>query len=682
MQGVFNKRLLECLRKGIPVNPEAPEKVFNAYTLMHQVLDECYLPKPAISTISTVRKSRAWKKGYELIDSADFSIMADRLKSFIEDNVKSDETQESIDTDIAKALISRAIKDIEAATGGTYIVWRIYPYITNDKTDSYSTKWHYDVHVQQDMPYSMYFIGNDSEGCGGTNFVSADKSREISDSTGYISSPLNTRVSDLETIGYTAKDADVKFIDAGKDCGAIFWPSRVLHRGRLPHTGKQRYAIHFSFLAVANNSTIEDRIENSMQISQLQLGEDSSAIPYYDSDPSPQDSLVIWDGKINSQYSRQCIEQAIFPNGSNLNKQASWKASDVNAYIDELKDLALTSNDMPTINLLKEYVQSVNEDLLRYTLHAKSHTFWPNPEHPKYPASIVDTKPFVDRIPLISKDTPLSSAGSCFAVEISEHFQANGYNYLITEKPESSDDGVQVDGYFPGESDYVRFSANYGIHFNSLSIMQLAQRAFNEVSFKKILIQYNGHLLDPYRELVLFRSPEDYLADYDRHTNAVKDLFERVKVFIFTMGLNECWRFRDDGSALSRNPYSPHLYPLIKHSILTVEEHVNAIESFFAIVKKRNPDFKLILSLSPIAFLATGRAATQHVVNANSHSKSVQRVAAEILANKHQDIYYFPSYEYVTFCLKSPWKPDGRHLTKDSIKKVMDFFEDMFVEIR
>jgi hypothetical protein len=42
--------------------------------------------------------------------------------------------------------------------------------------------------------------------------------------------------------------------------------------------------------------------------------------------------------------------------------------------------------------------------------------------------------PFTKKISLINKETPIGAAGSCFAMEISEHFKKNNYNYVITEE--------------------------------------------------------------------------------------------------------------------------------------------------------------------------------------------------------------------------------------------------------
>jgi hypothetical protein len=207
----------------------------------------------------------------------------------------------------------------------------------------------------------------------------------------------------------------------------------------------------------------------------------------------------------------------------------------------------------------------------------------------------------------------------------------------------------------------------------------MAERAFNVKQTKQLLFeQEDGTWVDPYRENVLFLSKEAYFEDYRKHIEATRMAFEQCEVFIITLGLNECWQFRD-GSVMSRNPRS-YMYPLVRHKTLTVQENIDNIQTFFDICKAHNPNFKLIISVSPIPFLATGRADTHHVISANTHSKAVLRVAAEELVNNNDDVYYLPSYELVTECIKEPWDTDERHVKRSTVEQVVNMFKEIFVK--
>ena len=91
-----------------------------------------------------------------------------------------------------------------------------------------------------------------------------------------------------------------------------------------------------------------------------------------------------------------------------------------------------------------------------------------------------------------------------------------------------------------------------------------------------------------------------------------------------------------------------------------------------------NPNFKLILTVSPIPFLATGLVETNHVIEANTHSKSVLRVAAQELVDKYEDIFYLPSYEMVMHTLPDPWEADLRHVKREAVDQIVDVFFEIF----
>ena len=86
------------------------------------------------------------------------------------------------------------------------------------------------------------------------------------------------------------------------------------------------------------------------------------------------------------------------------------------------------------------------------------------------------------------------------------------------------------------------------------------------------------------------------------------------------------------------------------------------------------------MTISPIPFLATGRAYDTHVVTANEHSKAVLRVAAEDFCAANEDAHYFPSYEMISRCIQYPWLSDQRHVSDTAIKQVMELFEKMYLD--
>jgi GSCFA family len=319
----------------------------------------------------------------------------------------------------------------------------------------------------------------------------------------------------------------------------------------------------------------------------------------------------------------------------------------------------------------------------RYSNQSKprqNSVFWPNPAHSKHPSSRFNVLPYVQKHPLIDKNTPIGSAGSCFAIEIARALQEQEFNYVITERADDTSTGVFVDNYTAGDQ-YAHGSFNSGIQFNTMNFRHLAEKAFGSRDFKRLVVEQkstSGHTyyMDPYREDIFFTSEQAYADDYHKHRNAIREALSQCEVFILTPGLNECWELKD-GTVMARNPRLA-TYPYAKHKTLTVAENVENLEFFFNTVKQHNPNFKLILSLSPVPFLATGRAETHHVIEANCHSKATLRVAIDEVVQNNADIYYLPSYEYVSYCSQKPWMEDDRHVQRDTVRQIIQMFSEIF----
>ena len=342
------------------------------------------------------------------------------------------------------------------------------------------------------------------------------------------------------------------------------------------------------------------------------------------------------------------------------------------------------------VEALAVYKARIAENLDAYDVSKKPNpdaVFWPNPERTP-PRSVFETQPYTEKVPLVTKSTAIGSAGSCFAIEIARNLQRRGFNYVVTEsEAEDAANGVLVDGIQQGNP-HDQSSANHGLLFNTPSFRQLVEKAFEVRRPKRILLPtclptQAGNLarifMDPFREDVVFLTREAFEANYEKHLAAVREAFLKSEVFVVTPGLNECWEFVPDGSVLSRNPRELDMYPFVRHRVLTVEENVANLQRMFDVIRAHNPSLKLIVSLSPVPFLATGRGGACHVITANCHSKAVLRVAIEEFVKANRDVYYFPSYEFVTTCIESPWGPDERHVTAEAVGRVMELFDKMFV---
>jgi len=330
-----------------------------------------------------------------------------------------------------------------------------------------------------------------------------------------------------------------------------------------------------------------------------------------------------------------------------------------------------------------EHLDRRERNRLAYSTQGKARpeaVFWPNPTSRQCGRSIYDERPFVARVPLIDRTTPIVSAGSCFAMEIAHALQRDGFNYVVTE-PNACPDGTYA--VKDRESSLPISSAAWGIIFNTPSFAQLVERAFGLRRPSNLLftMSYRGAdwYCDPMREEVLFPSPDTFARNQEAHLRAARAAFLEARVLIITLGLNEVWFFKPDNAAFSRSPWRT-APSLVEARVLTVDENVAYLQRMLDVLRAFNPALQLVVTLSPIPLHATIRGDSQHVITANAHSKAVQRVAIEEFVSRNAGVHYFPSHELVSHCIAAPWAADQRHVSEATVSRVMALFYEMFAD--
>ncbi|WP_158806327.1 GSCFA domain-containing protein [Acidisoma sp. L85] len=294
-------------------------------------------------------------------------------------------------------------------------------------------------------------------------------------------------------------------------------------------------------------------------------------------------------------------------------------------------------------------------------------------------ASVAETDPTevdpVDPIAFrIEKDTKIVTAGSCFAQHIAKRLQAKGFSYYITETAHPIIDSETAERF-----NFGTFSARYGNIYTSRQLDQLFDRAYGVFKPVDEAWSFDGGFVDPFRPRIqpnAFTSKKELLSSRETHLAAVRRAFEGLDLFVFTMGLTECWSSKVDGAVFPLCPgvaggvFDDELYGF--HN-LTVDEVIKDMKSFISKLRTVNPNAAVLLTVSPVPLIAT--ATDKHILNATSHSKAVLRVSAEVLQNL-DNVFYFPSYEIVTggFSRGRYFGPDLREISEAGVDHVMKLF--------
>ena len=277
----------------------------------------------------------------------------------------------------------------------------------------------------------------------------------------------------------------------------------------------------------------------------------------------------------------------------------------------------------------------------------------------------------------ILPETKVATAGSCFAQHIARHLKKSGFHYYVAEEghpvmPEALRE----------KHNYGTFSARYGNIYTARQLNQLFDRAYGSlIPQEQPWIDADGTVRDPFRPAVQpgnFMSETEMLLDRQQHLSAVRRMFETLDVFVFTLGLTEGWKSRADGAVFPLCPgvdggsFNAAKYVFENQTLKSVMKDMTA---FFEKLKAVNPTASCILTVSPVPLMATA-APRAHVLCATTYSKSVLRVAAQMLCEAHDFVHYFPSYEVITGAYNrgSYYADDLRNVTEEGVSHVMRLF--------
>jgi len=299
------------------------------------------------------------------------------------------------------------------------------------------------------------------------------------------------------------------------------------------------------------------------------------------------------------------------------------------------------------------------------------------------PASEID--PMGEAPFRIGPQDKVATAGSCFAQHIARHLAASGFNYFVAEAMHPAMVHPMMER--PERFNYGTFSARYGNIYTTRQLIQLARRAYGEFEpVDSIWETPDGRFVDAFRPQIQpggFHCEDELLADRHQHFAAVRDVIEHADVFVFTLGLTECFVSRADGAVypvapgVSGGTYDAERYEFKNFG---VSEVVADLSSFISFLRARNPACRFILTVSPVPLMAT--AENRHVLCSTTYSKSVLRVACDEVERATEGLVYFPSYEIITgaFNRGAYFADDLREVKPEGVAHVMKVFMRHFAK--
>ena len=271
----------------------------------------------------------------------------------------------------------------------------------------------------------------------------------------------------------------------------------------------------------------------------------------------------------------------------------------------------------------------------------------------------------------LSADDRVATAGSCFAQNVAKHIKRAGLMHFLQVEKQREDQPL--------------FSANYGNIYTPLQLKQLIERATGKSDVPEdhadTYAAENGKYVDLYRPYIEpegYASLNDLVSARKAHLDAVMRMFRDATVFVFTLGLTECWRAAATGVAYPVAPTTITEDGSLPATVFDNQDFAATYEAMadaIALMRGINPALKVILTVSPVPLTAT--YTDDHVLAATTYSKSVLRAVAGELASKLEGVSYFPSYEIITapYWPESYYDTNRRTVSEEGIAHVMRTFE-------
>lgn len=246
----------------------------------------------------------------------------------------------------------------------------------------------------------------------------------------------------------------------------------------------------------------------------------------------------------------------------------------------------------------------------------------------------------------VTRDMRIMTAGSCFAQHVGRALRGAGFNVLDTEPlPAILAKGQEEYGY-------NLYSARYGNIYTARQLLQLLREMAGTFHPAEPVWEKDGRFYDAQRPGVEphgLDSAALVKAHRAAHLAAVREAVDNTELFVFTFGLTEAFIHTETDTVYPTAPgtiagtFDPAAYSFKNFDAFEIMRDFLAVRKIF---RTANPRCRFLVTVSPVPLTAT--ASGEHVEVATVYSKSVLRAVCGMLAQRHGDIDYFPSYELIT----------------------------------
>ena len=261
----------------------------------------------------------------------------------------------------------------------------------------------------------------------------------------------------------------------------------------------------------------------------------------------------------------------------------------------------------------------------------------------------------------IDSNTKVFTIGSCFALEIKDFLMKKSYNVLFSEETSDTPEPKLI-------------------WYNTFNTLYEFERITGEfVQDEDDVWNLGSRWQDPYRRCVFADTKEELWKKIEKLNRDISYGILNAECLIITLGLTETF-FQKNGKAICASPgYAGGGGHDSEFVATKFSDNYANVKKIVEILKKINPNCKLILTVSPVPLGMTFRN-LDHLI-ANTDSKCILRtVAGQIQEDFPEMVNYFHSFEISNNTdRRLVYIDDARHVRREFVEIIMNDFKKYFI---
>lgn len=219
----------------------------------------------------------------------------------------------------------------------------------------------------------------------------------------------------------------------------------------------------------------------------------------------------------------------------------------------------------------------------------------------------------------------------------------------------------------------------FGILYNPLSILQALEEIYQNKTYTADDLQYDGRQWHSWMHHSSFSSANvnECCENINSRIAQSHENLNNLDFIIITWGTAYAYYLSDYKEPFVVGNCHKQKDSLFNRVRLDGDEIVDGYVAMIDRLREKNPDLKIILTISPIRHIKDG-------FHGNQISKSVLLLAAEKLCEMRDNIFYFPSYEIMMDELRDYrfYADDMVHPSSLAVEYIwMKFSETFFSEL-